>query len=157
VKSYVLGYAFELNSQGLPPQVWLIRKNRPEWMSGKWNGLGGKIEPGETAHEAMRREFREEAGVDVERWQPLISLHAGELTQIHVFSTRLNADESRRMASTTDELIARFCVDGLPVLTLPNVRWMVPMAALQYTNPEYIVLGYPTITTGRECPVNKAA
>lgn len=32
---------------------------------GKWNGFGGKVEVGETFHEAMIREFKEECGVVV--------------------------------------------------------------------------------------------
>lgn len=32
---------------------------------GMWNGLGGKIEPGETPEAAVRREIFEEAGLDV--------------------------------------------------------------------------------------------
>jgi mutator protein MutT len=31
---------------------------------GKWNGVGGKIEPGETIEEATKREAREEIGVE---------------------------------------------------------------------------------------------
>lgn len=31
------------------------------------SGIGGKVEPGESFQEAMRREFREETGVDVDR------------------------------------------------------------------------------------------
>ncbi len=33
---------------------------------GKWNGLGGKLEPGETPEECMRREVLEESGLAVE-------------------------------------------------------------------------------------------
>lgn len=34
---------------------------------GKWNGLGGKLEPGETPEECARREIREESGLEVGR------------------------------------------------------------------------------------------
>ncbi|MFB6355654.1 MAG: NUDIX domain-containing protein [bacterium] len=33
---------------------------------GKWNGLGGKFEPGETPEECVRREVQEEAGIKLE-------------------------------------------------------------------------------------------
>ena len=33
--------------------------------AGKWNGLGGKIEEGETPEECARREAREEMGADI--------------------------------------------------------------------------------------------
>jgi 8-oxo-dGTP diphosphatase len=33
---------------------------------GKWNGLGGKFEPGETPEECARREILEESGLTVE-------------------------------------------------------------------------------------------
>lgn len=32
---------------------------------GKWNGIGGKVEIGESVEEGMRREIREETGLDV--------------------------------------------------------------------------------------------
>jgi 8-oxo-dGTP diphosphatase len=41
----------------------LRRKHPPN--EGKWNGLGGKIEAGETPAESVPREVFEEAGVDV--------------------------------------------------------------------------------------------
>ena len=33
--------------------------------AGKWNGLGGKLEPGETPEECARREIEEESGLKV--------------------------------------------------------------------------------------------
>ena len=35
--------------------------------AGKWNGFGGKVEPGETIVEAAVREVKEECGYDVEQ------------------------------------------------------------------------------------------
>lgn len=60
---YVLGFA---HWEG---KFVLVRKTRgPEHNIGKWNGVGGKWEKGETAHEAMVREFREETGWDLPIW-----------------------------------------------------------------------------------------
>lgn len=56
-KCYVLGFMFEIDLD----KVALIRKLKPKWQYGLLNGIGGKIEKGETARGAMVREFREEA------------------------------------------------------------------------------------------------
>ncbi len=41
----------------------LLRTKPPN--AGKWNGLGGKIEPGESPLHSVRREVMEEAGIDL--------------------------------------------------------------------------------------------
>ena len=38
---------------------------QPSWPPGRWSTLAGFVEPGETLEDAVRREVREEAGVDV--------------------------------------------------------------------------------------------
>jgi 8-oxo-dGTP diphosphatase len=44
----------------------LHRNKRPDDTHfGKWNGLGGKFDQGETPEECARREIREESGLDV--------------------------------------------------------------------------------------------
>lgn len=52
-------------------EVILIRKAKPSWMAGKLNGVGGKIEPGETPLCACVREFEEETGMYIPdpRWK----------------------------------------------------------------------------------------
>lgn len=43
------------------------RVKRPDDMHwGKWNGLGGKLKPGETPEECAVREVREESGLSIE-------------------------------------------------------------------------------------------
>jgi mutator protein MutT len=48
---------------GLVSELCLAMKKRGFGM-GKWNGVGGKIEPGETIEEATKREVHEEIGVE---------------------------------------------------------------------------------------------
>lgn len=47
-------------------EVLMLLRNRPP-NAGLWNGLGGKISPGETPLDCVRREVLEEAGIDF-RW-----------------------------------------------------------------------------------------
>ena len=42
-------------------------KKQQDIHKGKWNGLGGKFEPGETPEECARREVLEESGLIVEK------------------------------------------------------------------------------------------
>lgn len=121
-QAYVVGFLF----REMPlAHVALIQKRKPEWQAGKLNGIGGKIELGESAEAAMRREFREETGADVLIWQPF-ALLAWRSDMIHFFCARSDQTVIR---STTDEEVDWYPVsllDRLPII--PNLRWLVPLA-----------------------------
>ena len=53
-----------LKREGQTLMVHRIKKENDIHM-GKWNGLGGKLEPGETPEECAMREIREETGLTV--------------------------------------------------------------------------------------------
>jgi len=68
----VLGFAFDPEFR----QVALVRKEHPEWMKGLWNAPGGRIAPGESAIQAVAREFFEETGQATQAmaWMPFLTL-----------------------------------------------------------------------------------
>ncbi len=47
-------------------QMLIARRTAPASVAGMWEFPGGKLEPGESLREGVRRELREELGVDVE-------------------------------------------------------------------------------------------
>jgi 8-oxo-dGTP diphosphatase len=85
VKKYALGFIFDQARD----HVLLIQKARPAWQRGKLNGIGGKVEPGETFQQAMIRECWEETGISTEarglEWQHVAPL-TGENFLMPVYS-----------------------------------------------------------------------
>lgn len=120
-KQYVAGFLFSKDKKS----VALIQKLKPEWQCGLFNGIGGKIEDGETPLDAMRREFREEAGVDIQEWMMFCELRwRGGV----VYFFRATGDLSG-LVTMTEEQVRRIPVEFLPGhKTVPNLAWLVPMA-----------------------------
>ena len=117
---WVVGFLFKNGGT----EVALVMKNRPEWQRGKLNGIGGHIEANETASEAVRREFFEEAGADVVGWREYCVLRerGGD---VHFFV----AHGERALVSKTDEAVAWYPVAALTTLpVVANLSWLVPMA-----------------------------
>lgn len=59
--------------------------------AGRWNGFGGKVEPGEAIEAAARRELREEAGIEAGPLRPRGALTfefegEPEVLEVHLFS-----------------------------------------------------------------------
>ncbi|KAM8845866.1 oxidized purine nucleoside triphosphate hydrolase [Spinachia spinachia] len=72
-----------------PGRVLLGMKKRG-FGAGKWNGFGGKVQPGETIEEGARRELLEESGLTVDSLEKVGNLtfeFVGEaqLLDVHVF------------------------------------------------------------------------
>lgn len=128
MKRYVCSFAFSPDRA----RVLLILKNRPAWQEGKLNGVGGKIEEGELAVEAARREFREETSLDVPEssFQHLLTLSGpddfGAGMPWEAFFFRLFAPIEQAVA-LTDEKLEIHPVDPLPEGLVPNLRWIIPL------------------------------
>ncbi|PIZ31167.1 MAG: hypothetical protein COY40_02795, partial [Alphaproteobacteria bacterium CG_4_10_14_0_8_um_filter_53_9] len=130
MKTYVLGFAFSPDKQ----TVLLIKKNRPTWQAGKLNGVGGKIEEGETPAQAMVREFEEGTGIKSTEadWQPYA--HLGSIKDdanpwsMHVFCTFTLPLHTAQ--SQTDEEVMQVPVnlEKLGLIGITNLPWLIGLA-----------------------------
>jgi 8-oxo-dGTP diphosphatase len=118
---YVLGFLFSHNES----RVVLIHKRRPDWQAGKFNGVGGHVEDGESPVQAMRRGFIEEAGLDVPRWRQFANLRGDGFIVFMFRASMQGVDEIR---TVTDERVDNYHIAYLPSNVLPNLRWLIPMA-----------------------------
>lgn len=118
---YVVGFMFNPAEDA----VLLIRKTHPDWQKGKLNGIGGMIEDGESAIEAMRREFLEEVGMDHADWRQFCVLSDARKWSIHFFSA---VGLIAKAVQRTDEAPEIHCSMALPLDTIPNLKWLIPMA-----------------------------
>jgi 8-oxo-dGTP diphosphatase len=76
-------------------RILLQRKAEGRFGEGKWNGAGGKLQPGETPEECTRREVYEETGLHVNTLR-----HHGTLR--HYFGTKPEPDWTVHQYSTDD-------------------------------------------------------
>lgn len=119
----VVGFLFSEDSEDLI----VVKKNRPQWQAGRLNGLGGKIEPGESAAAAMSREGVEEAGVNPE-WSEYACVEYDDHV-LHFFAARDQAAFLDARPGTDEELV-RMSWNG-PLFNgwlIPNLRWLIPLA-----------------------------
>ncbi len=122
---YVLGFLFTKDLK----KVVLILKNKPEWQKGYLNGIGGKIEKGESAGEAMVREFWEEAGLetDISEWEHFL-LIKGKEWEVNCFRSFIPTEGLKLITSKTDESVFIANVFDIPTLkVIPNLNYIIPM------------------------------
>lgn len=133
MQTYVVGFLFSPDKK----HVALIRKTKPDWMRGKLNGIGGKIEPSDGSPlAAMIREFEEETGRPTSGWGHYAAL-CNENARVEVF--RLFAQEEIYLDSTTDETVAWTPVNKLEKQAcMPELRWLIPLA---FDNRNFFVEG----------------
>ncbi len=135
-QKYVVGFMFDESMSN----VALIRKNKPAWQAGLLNGIGGKIEAGETAEQAMTREFYEEAGLEThpsgqwtnDGWKHFCSMSGvnndGGAFEIEFFYMQ---GEPHRLTSQESEKIQVVPVVDIATgkeKTIGNLPWLVALA-----------------------------
>lgn len=124
---YVVGFLFSVDRR----RIVLIRKNHPEWQAGMFNGPGGKVETDECRVDAMRREFREECGVDIVDWEFVAGIRCPSC-RVYFFRSFGDLDKAKSgNGSPTDERVEilevsewRFWHRGA---TVCSCRWLIEM------------------------------
>jgi 8-oxo-dGTP diphosphatase len=132
-REYVAGFAFSTGCN----YVALVRKLRPDWQRGLLNGVGGKVEPGESPRDAMNREFAEECRLEVKRWRHFATVgggQAGEPWRVHFYwnwivDDRFSLGENYGREDERVEVFpARWLGQAGTFATIPNLRWLIPLA-----------------------------
>lgn len=125
MKKFVLSFLFNPDKS----RVVLIKKNRPDWMAGKLNAIGGHVEPGEDPREAAHREFLEETGIHVPTplWQLFLTLDRGGDRMLYCFwFVSHRAYQSR---SLTDEPVNLAVINELnPDAIVKDTLWILALA-----------------------------
>lgn len=131
MQKYVVGFMFDENYDN----VALIRKNRPHWMAGKLNGIGGKIEEGELPEVAMIREFKEETGLETWcfEWQHFLKTNGKENTDHSAFEIDfyVSIGDLSKLKTMEDEVVEITSVDSITLRRkdiVENLAWIIGLA-----------------------------
>jgi 8-oxo-dGTP diphosphatase len=128
---YSLGLIFDQQYE----RVVLMRKNRPEWQRGRLNGVGGKLEAGETNLECVVREVSEETGLvtQPDDWAHIASI-GGSDWQMEVFAMASSSIDGAK--TMTDEDVGTYRISELPPGVMSNIPWLVALAIDRMRNRE---------------------
>ncbi|MEB3754106.1 NUDIX domain-containing protein [Acinetobacter sp. MD2(2019)] len=81
-------------------QVLVGWREAKQHQGNKYEFPGGKLEPGESAVQACRREILEEVGVDIQLWHPFEWIehdYADVVVRLHVFFAVLDAEQAQQV------------------------------------------------------------
>jgi len=124
--NYVVGFLFTEDFNSLL----LIKKNRPDWQRGYLNGIGGKIEPAESGHMAIVREFNEETDLYINNWFKVCEMNVLENgATIYFFAAKIIIRAFFKFKQKTDEELKVVHPEYLLNFNvIPNLKWLVPFS-----------------------------
>lgn len=106
--------------------VLLIEKNKPTWQRGKFNGIGGKCNEGESYLDAMCREFKEETGIDNKSWWQVVAIGDNEDWEVMVFAAKSDdVFDFKTMEEEKVNLLPLIDLDKYEIID--NLTWLIPM------------------------------
>ena len=124
MKKYTLGFIFTQDLKN----VLLIHKVSPAWQAGKVNGIGGKVEKGETDIDCIVREVYEETALKIEKkeWIKIGKIKEAD-GQVVVFTSVYKGDKNDAV-SNDKEVITWYSIDNIPTTVISNLRWLIPLS-----------------------------
>lgn len=127
MQKFTLGFVFDETLQ----KVLLIHKTRPAWQNGLINGIGGKVELGESEVACIVRETMEECGLKTTEteWVHFAKLH-GKDWAIEAYCLRYTG-LLQNAVTAEDQKIEWFDVNALPRNVITNLKWLIPAAKEQ--------------------------
>ena len=110
--------------------------------AGYWEFPGGKVEPGESTHQALCRELREELGIEVtaaSAWKVEVIDYPHALVRLHFFKVT-GWTGTLEMREQQASLWAMIPVTAAPILpgTIPVLEWLAADCGLPSTEPLYV-------------------
>jgi 8-oxo-dGTP pyrophosphatase MutT (NUDIX family) len=134
MKELVCGFLFLRGNE-----VVLIQKDKPDWMKGKLNGIGGHVEESDYSPlHAMQREWKEETGETRYDWEQFLVIAFRE-SLVYFFK----ASDSSTTARTAERemvvfadvasldktyMTCRFGSEKFYIEPVANLRYLIPMA-----------------------------
>ncbi len=96
--------------------------------AGRWNGFGGKLKDNESIEEAMKREIKEEAGIDIEDLNKVGIIEFSfenndEIHEVHIFKSESFKGEPTESEEMKPEW---FHIDEIPFRNMwpDDIHWM---------------------------------
>jgi 8-oxo-dGTP diphosphatase len=107
----------------------LVLKNKPAWMLGKFNLIGGKIEENELPQIAALRELKEESGLDGFDLNLMGKMTSDDSDIIYCYNAVVDASIKLKPRTEETEKIGWFNWEEIinDVRLIPNLRLIIPL------------------------------
>jgi len=107
-------------------QVLLIKKEKPVAHAGLLNGLGGKLETGESHLECVMREVEEEAGLKItaDAWQRVGDMY-WENWNVSIWTSVIDKPKNHFFP---DPNVDWCSASPVPKNSIENLEWLIPLS-----------------------------
>jgi len=108
-------------------KVLLIKKKKPVYHAGMLNGLGGKLEPGETHLECVIREIEEEAGFITQKKDWIkVGFLTWSIWRVSVW-TGVYDSSQEKTTNFPEEGVGWHDARSLSNNVIENLHWLIPL------------------------------